>query len=203
LAVHSGLTGSMTFLLPPFAGGFQLAVASCQNLLVTPLQLVLGCDVTDGRMQTNRVVVFDKLGHDPSSVFQGQRCSRTNALFLEDAMPAFNFAVALGVVRRGPRRRHTANADELLVSEPGTERSGVSGLVCRWYISLSTYSTALRARLGLITAARAASAATAFPVNDRRAASPCESPTPSPGKCSRRFADCDRPAGTSSIAPAP
>src|SRR5262249_23769402 len=56
--------------------------------------------------------------------FQGQRRSRTNTLFLEDAMPAFDFAVALRVVRRGPRMRHTANADELL-EVPGDELRAV------------------------------------------------------------------------------
>src|SRR5262249_48187590 len=77
-------------------------------------------------MQPNRVVMLDKLAHDPSSVFQGQRRSRTNTLFLEDAMPAFDFAVALRVVRRGPRMRHTANADELL-GVPGDELRAVVG----------------------------------------------------------------------------
>jgi hypothetical protein len=41
-------------------------------------------------------------------------------------MPAFDFAVALGVVRRGPRMRHTANADELL-EVPGDELRAVVG----------------------------------------------------------------------------
>jgi hypothetical protein len=95
LAVHSGLTGGVTFRFPPFSCSFEFAVAGGQNLLVTALQLILRRDVTDGRMQTNCVVVFDKLGHDSSGVFQGQRRSGTNAFFLEDAMPAFDLAVPL------------------------------------------------------------------------------------------------------------
>src|SRR5262249_55623077 len=39
---------------------------------------------------------------------------RADALLLEDAMPALDLAVALRVVRRGPRVRHAAEADELL-----------------------------------------------------------------------------------------
>jgi len=88
------------------------------------MQFVLGRDVTDGRMQTNRVVVFDKLAHDPSGIFRSQRRSGTNAFFLEEAMPAFDFTVALRVVRRSPRMRHAADADELL-EIPGDELGAV------------------------------------------------------------------------------
>src|SRR5579884_1644748 len=116
----------MTFLLPPFAGGFQFAVASGQNLLVPSVQFVVRRDVTDGRMQPNRVVVFDELGHDPSSVFQGQGGSRTDALFLEDAMPAFDLAIALRVIRRGPCVRHAADTDKLL-EIPGDKLRAVVG----------------------------------------------------------------------------
>ena len=80
----------MTFLLPPFSGGFQFAVAGGQDLLVPPLELVLRREITNGRVQANRVVVFDELAYDPSGVFQGQRSPWPDTLLFEDTMPTLD-----------------------------------------------------------------------------------------------------------------
>ena len=79
MAVQSGLTGSVAFLLSPFAGGFEFTVACSQDLLVTSFEFVLGRDITDGRVEADRMVVLDKLAHDPPGVFRGQWCPRTDS----------------------------------------------------------------------------------------------------------------------------
>jgi len=73
LAVKSGLTGGVALFFPPFAGGFEFAVASGQDVLVTPLEFVLGRDIADSRVQADGVVVLDKFADDAASLFQSQR----------------------------------------------------------------------------------------------------------------------------------
>ena len=114
------------FLLPPFAGFFELAVPLGEDLPLPPLQFGLGRDVADGGMQADRVVVLDELADDAACVVQGQRRPGADALFLEDTVPAFDLAVALRVVRRGAGVRHAAEADELL-EIPGDELGAVVG----------------------------------------------------------------------------
>jgi hypothetical protein len=126
LAVQGDLTSLLAFFFPPLAGSFEFAVASVQDLLGTTFEFVLGRDVADGRMQANCVVVFDELADDAACVFEGERGARANTFFLEDAMPAFDLAVALGIVRRGADVAHAANTDELL-EIPGNELGTVVG----------------------------------------------------------------------------
>lgn len=126
LAVQRGLTGGVTLLFPPFAGGFEFAVAGSEDCFMASFQFVLGRDVAKGRVQTNAVVMLDELCHDSPGVFRGQRRPWTDAFLLEDTMPAFDLAVALRVVGRGPRVRHAADADELL-EVPGDELGAVVG----------------------------------------------------------------------------
>ena len=57
LAVQGGLPSGVAFLLPPFAGGFELAVPLGEDLPVPPLELGLGRDVAEGGVQADRVVV--------------------------------------------------------------------------------------------------------------------------------------------------
>ena len=101
MAVWGGLSGGVAFLFPPFAGGFEFAVAGGEDLLLPSLELVLGGDVAEGTVQADGVVVFHKAGHDALGVLQGQRRTRADAVLLEDTMPAFDLAVALRVVGRG------------------------------------------------------------------------------------------------------
>jgi hypothetical protein len=96
LAVESGLTGGVAFFFPPFTGGFEFLVAGCEAVFVSAIELVLGCDVADGRVQADGVVVFDELADEAASVCQGQRRTRADTFLLADAMPAFNLAVARG-----------------------------------------------------------------------------------------------------------
>jgi len=114
LAVESGLPGGVTFFFPPLAGGFEFAVAGGEDFLLPTFELVLGRDIAEGGVQADRVVVFDKPDDDPSRVVHGQGRPWADALFLEDAVPAFDLTVTLGVVRRRSGVGHAADADELL-----------------------------------------------------------------------------------------
>jgi hypothetical protein len=104
----------VAFLFPPFACGFELSVPLGKDLPVTSLKFRLGRDVADGRMQAKGVVVFDEPADDAACIVQTQGRTRADALFLEDAMPAFDLAVALWVVRRGLDVGHAAEPNELL-----------------------------------------------------------------------------------------
>src|SRR5262245_36078923 len=77
-------------------------------------------------MQAACVVVGDELADDAAGIFQGQRRTGTDAFFLEEAMPAFDLAVALRVVGRGLDVRHPTQTDELL-EVPGDELRAVVG----------------------------------------------------------------------------
>ncbi len=77
-------------------------------------ELVLGSDVADGAVQANGVVTLDVIADDAAGIFQGQRRLAANAIALEGAVEAFDFAIALGIVRRGFDVSHAADADELL-----------------------------------------------------------------------------------------
>ena len=88
----------MPFFFPPFTGGFEFAVACGEDLLVPPWEFVFGGDVADGGVQADRIVVFDELADDAAGVFQDERDAGTDTFFFEDTMPAFDFAVGVGVV---------------------------------------------------------------------------------------------------------
>ena len=113
-------------MFPPFAGLFQFTITGIQNLFFASRELVLGRDVAEGRVQAHGVVVFNEFADNAACIFQGQRRARADAFFLEDAMPAFDLAVALRIVRRGPRMRHAADANELL-EIPGNELRAIVG----------------------------------------------------------------------------
>ena len=104
----------MAVLLPPFARLLQFAVAFGKDQGVPSVEFVLRRDVADGAVQADGVVVLDVAGDDPLGVLQGQGCLRPDAIALDGAMPAFDLAIALGVVGRSPHVRHAADPDEFL-----------------------------------------------------------------------------------------
>ena len=83
-----------------FAGLGQLAVAGGEDFRVAAFELVLGGDVADGAVQADGVVMLDVIGDDPPGVVQGQGRQHADAIALEGLVPAFDFAVALGVIGR-------------------------------------------------------------------------------------------------------
>src|SRR4051794_15837026 len=120
LAFRGGLACLLSFGFPPLAGFFQLAVTGVENLLLPAFELILGREVAEGAVQADGIVVLDEACHDAAGVLQGQGRPGADTIFLENPVPAFNLAVALGVVGRGLHMGHAAQADELL-EIPGDE----------------------------------------------------------------------------------
>ena len=85
-----------------------------EDLLVAAVELVLGRDVADGAVQADVVVMGDEVGDDAAGVVERQRDLDADALALEGLVPAFDLAVALRIVGRGPDVGHAGDADELL-----------------------------------------------------------------------------------------
>jgi hypothetical protein len=96
-----------------FAGLGEFAIAGVMDLSILAIEFVLGCDVADGGVKPRRVVVVGVIGDDSSSVVEGEWNLDADAIAFECLVPAFDFAVALGIIRRGFDVRHTGGADEL------------------------------------------------------------------------------------------
>jgi len=76
----------------------EFFVAFVEDHLLSSSEHVLGSNVTDGAVESHRVIVLDVVGDDSSGVIQGQRHRRANAFALECTMPTFDFAVGLRIV---------------------------------------------------------------------------------------------------------
>ena len=103
----------LALLFASFAGVGELAVASVEDFLVAAFELIFGRDVADGAVQADVVVMLDVIKYDAAGVVEGQGRQDADALALEGFVPAFDFAVGLGIVRRGFDVRHAGDADEL------------------------------------------------------------------------------------------
>src|SRR5271166_2716400 len=115
----SGLTLSAIVLDPAelfaaLAGLGQLAIAGDEDLQVPTFEAVPGCDVTDGTVQADVVVIGDELGHDAAGLVEGQRHLDANAVAFHRFVPAFDLTVRLRVVAGGPDVGHAGAADVLL-----------------------------------------------------------------------------------------
>ena len=104
----------LTELFASLAGFSQFAIAFVEDGFVAAFELVLGCDVADGAVQADVVVILDVVEYDATSVFERQWDLHADTVALESFVKAFNFAVGLGVIRRGLHVRHARDADELL-----------------------------------------------------------------------------------------
>src|ERR1039457_2882985 len=76
--------------LPLFSRGPQLSVPLGMDLLLPPCRHVVRRDVADGAVQADVVVMLDVALHQMPRIFQRQRRSRTNALALQQFVPAFD-----------------------------------------------------------------------------------------------------------------
>jgi hypothetical protein len=103
----------LTQELATFAGLGEFEVASVEDLLFLAIEFVLGSDVTDSAVQADQIVMGHVIEDDASSVLQGQRRQDADALALEGFVPAFFFAIGLGIVGRCPHVGHAGDADEL------------------------------------------------------------------------------------------
>src|SRR5438034_11802221 len=84
-----------------FAGGGELAVAFREDGFVPSVEAILRRHVADGAVQSNGVVVLDVACHDTTSIVHRKRGLRTQAFALEGFVPAFDFAVGLGIIGCG------------------------------------------------------------------------------------------------------
>ncbi len=66
-----GGTGGLALLPSPLTCGLESALTGGQDVLVGPVGLVLGRDITNSRTKTDGVVVRDELGYDPPGVVRG------------------------------------------------------------------------------------------------------------------------------------
>ena len=60
--------------LPGLARRGQLATPLGHDLLLTSFEPGLRRDVSDPAVQTHRIILMYKVGHNPSSVLQAERC---------------------------------------------------------------------------------------------------------------------------------
>ena len=98
---------------PAFASLFQLAVPLGENLVLQSGELVGRGDVPERRVQPHRVVMLDVPGDPPAGFLDGSRTARPHALAFERAVPAFELAVGLRVVRRRAKKANTAVDDSI------------------------------------------------------------------------------------------
>ena len=93
----------LALLLTPFASLDQLAIAFGEDLRVAAFEPGLGRDVAEGAVQPDRVVMRDELADDSPGLVERQRHLDADAIALDRLVPAFDLAVRLRVVGRGPR----------------------------------------------------------------------------------------------------
>ena len=81
-----------------FAGGFEFAVALGVDGGLAAGEVVGGGDVAEGAVQAFGVVMRDESSHDAVGVGLRERGLLANGVVFEGAVPAFDLAVALGIV---------------------------------------------------------------------------------------------------------
>jgi hypothetical protein len=100
-------------LLAAFACLGQFAVASGEDFLVAAFEFVFGSEVIDGRVEADVVVINGVMVDDALSFFERKGHRDPDAFAFESLVPAFDFAIGLGIVRRGSDVGHAGDADEL------------------------------------------------------------------------------------------
>jgi hypothetical protein len=116
---RSGLRGrrvvlGLSQLFAAFASLGEFAIAFGVDGLVATFEHVLGCDVADGAVQSEFVILRDVFGNDASCFVEGKRDAGADAVGFDGFVPAFELAVGLGVIGRGTDMGHAGDADELL-----------------------------------------------------------------------------------------
>ena len=83
----------LSFLFSQLSGFFKLSVTLFEFLLVFTIQLVYWCDVANGAVQSDGVVVFDVLFYDSASIVKRKRGSGTDAFCLDGFVESLQLAV--------------------------------------------------------------------------------------------------------------
>jgi len=99
---------------PGFAGGGEFDITGRLDPFGSALEFVLRRNVPYRTMEPLVVVIGHKLRHDLLRIFQRQRRFHSEATALNRTMISFQFAVALGVIRRGLYMRHPVDPDKFL-----------------------------------------------------------------------------------------
>ena len=97
-----------------------------EDRFLSPGQLVGGRDVADGAVQPDGIVMLDIPGDGLAGLFQRQGCFRPDTFVLEASVPAFQLAVALGIIGAGPHVGHAGEANKLF-EVPGDELQAIVG----------------------------------------------------------------------------
>lgn len=99
-------------LFAAFAGLGELAIALGMDGYIVAEELVVGGDVADGAVQAGMVVMGHILGDDAAGVVERQGYLDADALAFDGFVKAFELAVGLRVIGRGPDVGHASDADE-------------------------------------------------------------------------------------------
>ncbi len=103
-----------TFRFVCFSGRGEFGITLGEDRFGSAVELVLWRYVGDRAVQTPGIVMVHEIGHAVSGVLKRQRSPHPDAGTLDRSVIAFQFSVALRVVRRGLDMRHPADTDELL-----------------------------------------------------------------------------------------
>ena len=106
-----GLVLSFDFSLVPGLGEFLVTVG--KHGLFFAEKFVLRGDVSDGGVEAHSVVVINEARDEAAGLLDVERGAWANAAGFERLVPAFDFAVGLGIVRRSFDVGETGHADEL------------------------------------------------------------------------------------------
>ncbi len=96
-----------------FAGLGELAVTFGVDGAVVAEEFVVGGHITNGTVQTRKIVMSDVIGDDAACVVERQRDLDADALPFDGFVKTFELAVGLRIVGGGPHMGHAGNADEL------------------------------------------------------------------------------------------
>src|ERR1700722_3016564 len=92
----------------------QFAIAFFMDHFVLTVEFILGCDIADGRVQSDAVVVGHVFGDDSFRLVEGKRHTHSDAFPFESFVPTFDLAVGLRIVGRSLDVGHAGDADEFL-----------------------------------------------------------------------------------------
>ena len=93
--------------------GFELLIACIMDLFGATGEEIGRCDVADGAVQSDGVVVSDVVGDDSFGVFEVEWRLGPDGFLFEAFVPAFDFPVRLGVVRGCSDMGHSGDSNEL------------------------------------------------------------------------------------------
>ena len=92
--------GTKSLFLSQLPGLFHFSVSLFEYFLVSAVQFVHRCDITDSAVQPDLVVVTDESFNHSSGIVKGKRDTGTDTFPLDGCVEPFQFAVELRIIRR-------------------------------------------------------------------------------------------------------